>query len=57
MLRGLRILQLNVGKRMEVQQSLLNDLETAQFDVLVVLEPYLYRIEGSDKPRVTSHYQ
>lgn len=42
---------------MEVQQSLLNDLETAQFDVLVVSEPYLHGIEGSDKPRVTSHHQ
>lgn len=53
----LRILQLNVGKQKETQWSLLNDTDTARFDVLVVAEPYIFTLSGESKARVTSHHQ
>ena len=39
------ILQLNVGKRQTVQQSLLNDENLKQYSALAVLEPHVWRVE------------
>ena len=43
MTKVFQILQLNVGKRDMVQQSLLNDESLKDFCVLVVSEPYSWR--------------
>jgi hypothetical protein len=51
----LRILHLNVGKRKQVQQSLLNDETLKDFDALATVEPYIYRHPHTGKPTVTPH--
>jgi hypothetical protein len=51
--RTLKILQLNVRKRREVQQSLLNDEELKDYAVLAVSEPYARLIEGVGSPTAT----
>jgi hypothetical protein len=43
----LQILQLNVHKRSEVQQSLLNDEGLKDYTVLAISEPYARTIGGS----------
>jgi hypothetical protein len=55
MSRHLRILHLNVGKRKQVQQSLLNDETLKDFDALATVEPYIYRHLHTGKPIVTPH--
>lgn len=50
-----QILHYNVGKRRQVQGSLLNDKELEQYDVLVVLEPYIYPYTDTEKPRTPQH--
>ena len=42
----LKILQLNIGKRTEVQQSLMNDKELQDFAVLAIAEPHARIIDG-----------
>lgn len=42
----LDLLQLNVGKQIMVQQSLLNDSNLKEYAALVVLEPHVWRTEG-----------
>jgi hypothetical protein len=51
----LRVLHLNVGKRKQVQQSLLNDETLRDFDALATVEPYIYRHPHTGKPTVTLH--
>jgi hypothetical protein len=51
----LHILHLNVGKRKQVQQSLLNDKTLKDFDALAIVEPYIYRHLHTGKPIVTPH--
>jgi hypothetical protein len=55
MSRHVRILHLNVGKRKQVQQSLLNDETLKDFDALAIVEPYIYRYPHTGKPTVTPH--
>ncbi|EAQ84612.1 predicted protein [Chaetomium globosum CBS 148.51] len=52
----LKILQLNVRKRREVQQSLLNDEGLKDFAVLAISEPYARLIEGSVTAVPMSHH-
>ncbi|EAQ84299.1 hypothetical protein CHGG_10703 [Chaetomium globosum CBS 148.51] len=52
----LKILQLNVRKRREVQQSLLNDEGLKDFAVLAISEPYARLIEGSVTTVPMSHH-
>ncbi|EAQ85614.1 predicted protein [Chaetomium globosum CBS 148.51] len=54
--RTLKILQLNVRKRREVQQSLLNDEGLKDFAVLAISEPYARLIEGSVTTVPMSHH-
>jgi hypothetical protein len=51
----LRVLHLNVGKRKQVQQSLLNDETLRDFNVLATVEPYIYRHPHTGKPTVILH--
>jgi hypothetical protein len=51
----LRVLHLNVGKRKQVQQSLLNDETLKDFDALAIVELYIYRHLQTGKPTVTPH--
>ncbi|TKA61826.1 hypothetical protein B0A49_11603, partial [Cryomyces minteri] len=51
------ILHYNVGKRKQVQWSLLNDEELAGFDAIAVVEPYLYRDLDTDEPRHENYRQ
>jgi hypothetical protein len=51
----LRVLHLNVGKRKQVQQSLLNDETLRDFDALATVEPYIYRHPHTGKATVTPH--
>jgi hypothetical protein len=51
----LRILHLNVGKRKQVQQSLLNDETLKDFDALAIVELYIYRHLQTGKPTVTPY--
>ena len=44
--KSLRILQLNVGKREPVQQSLMNDVHLKDYGVLMVSEPYARKRDG-----------
>lgn len=44
--KTLRILQLNVRKQREVQNSLMNDQELKNFGILALSEPYIRRIDG-----------
>ncbi|KAJ6436626.1 reverse transcriptase [Purpureocillium lavendulum] len=46
MSKTLSILQLNVGKREPVQQSLMNDVELKDYGVLAVSEPYARLVDG-----------
>jgi hypothetical protein len=55
MSRHLRILHLNVGKRKQVQQSLLNDETLKDFDALAIVEPYIYRHLHTGKLTVILH--
>jgi hypothetical protein len=48
-------LHLNVGKRKQVQQSLLNDETLRDFNVLATVEPYIYRHPHTGKPTVILH--
>jgi hypothetical protein len=48
----LRILHLNVGKRLAVQQSLLNDDTLKDFDAITVLEPYIFRHSRTGDPTI-----
>jgi hypothetical protein len=48
-------LHLNVGKRKQVQQSLLNDETLRDFDALAIVEPYIYRHLHTGKPTVLLH--
>lgn len=54
--KTLKILQLNVHKRREVQQSLLNDEGLKDFAVLAISEPYARLIEGSVATVPMSHH-
>jgi exonuclease III len=51
----LQFLHLNVGKRKQVQQSLLNDETLKEFDALATVEPYIYMHLHTGKPTVTPH--
>ena len=53
MLESLRILYLNVGKRRQVQHSLLNDDKAAEYSVIATVEPYIHRDPLTDQPTVT----
>lgn len=53
MLDGLNVLHLNVGKRRQVQLSLLNDEGLKDFTALATVEPYIYRDPTTDKATVT----
>lgn len=55
MVAHLYILHLNVGKRKQVQQSLLNDETLKDFDALATVEPYIYKHPHTGKPTVTPH--
>jgi hypothetical protein len=55
MIGHLSILHLNLGKRKQVQQSLLNDETLKDFDALATVEPYIYRHPHTNKPTVTPH--
>jgi hypothetical protein len=46
------ILYLNVGKRPAVQQSLLNDDSIKDFDVLTVVELYIFRHPQTGTPTI-----
>ena len=52
----LNILQLNVGKQLGVQQSLLNDENLKQYTALAVLEPYVWRA-GNDLRIAPVHHR
>jgi hypothetical protein len=52
----LQILQLNVHKRREVQQSLLNDEGLKDYAVLAISEPYARTIDGSMVTVPMGHY-
>jgi hypothetical protein len=52
----LQILQLNVHKRREVQQSLLNDEGLKDYAVLAISEPYARTIDGSLVTVPTGHH-
>src|SRR3954454_7628388 len=47
MYKSLRVLQLNVGKRDMVQQSLMNDNKIRDYGVVAVSEPYARIIENT----------
>ena len=53
MLENLRILYLNVGKRRQVQHSLLNDDKAAEYAIIATVEPYIYSDPLIDQPTVT----
>ena len=53
MIGHLHVLHLNVGKRKEVQQSLLNDETLKDFDALATVEPYIYKHPHTGRPTVT----
>jgi hypothetical protein len=55
MIGHLSILHLNLGKRKQVQLSLLNDETLKDFDALAIVEPYIYRYLHTNKPTVTPH--
>jgi ribonuclease HI len=55
MIGHLSILHLNLGKRKQVQLSLLNDETLKDFDALATVEPYIYRHPHTNKPTVTPH--
>ena len=44
-----------MGKRKEVQQSLLNDETLKDFDALATVEPYIYKHLHTGRPTVTPH--
>lgn len=50
MIEHLRILYYNVGKRRLVQWSLLNDQGLQDYDVLAVIEPYIYPNSVDNQP-------
>jgi hypothetical protein len=52
----LRVLQLNVGKKLAVQQSLLNDDTLKDFDAMTVLEPYIFRHPRKGKPTIAQDH-
>jgi hypothetical protein len=52
----LQILQLNVRKRREVQQSLLNNEGLKDYTVLAISEPYTRTIDGSVVTVPIGHY-
>src|SRR5436309_15425392 len=54
-MKPLRLLQLNVGKRNMVQQSLLNDTDSSDFDLLLITEPYIFSTGENDQGTVTHH--
>lgn len=54
--RTLKILQLNVRKRREVQQSLMNDEGLKDYAALAISEPYARLIEGSVVTVPMSHH-
>ena len=45
--KSLRVLQLNVGKRDTIQQSLMNDNEIRDYGVIAISEPYARMIENT----------
>jgi len=49
----LYVLHLNVGKRKEVQQSLLNDETLKDFDALATVKLYIYKYPHTSRPTVT----
>ena len=53
MIGHLHVLHLNVGKRKEVQQSLLNDKTLKDFDALAIVELYIYKHLHTSRPTVT----
>lgn len=55
MLEQLHVLHYNVGKRKQAQWSLLNDKDLEKYDVLAVVEPYIYPDVDTGKPRVPNH--
>ena len=55
MLGQLNILCYNVGKRKQVQQSLMNDAGLADFDLLAVVEPHIFGDINTGWPR-PGHY-
>lgn len=52
--KQLRLIQLNVAKRKEIQWSLLNDEETANADILLIQEPHVFD-SGDGIPSVSAH--
>jgi len=54
-MHALKILHLNIGKRKQVQQSLLNDEGLEDFTALATVEPYIYRHPQTNRPTVTPH--
>jgi hypothetical protein len=57
MLDNLKILHYNLGKRKQVQWSLLNDNALEWYTVLATVEPYLYADPETAQPRHTAHRQ
>jgi hypothetical protein len=42
-MHALKISHLNIGKRKQLQQSLLNDKGLEEYTALATVEPYVYR--------------
>jgi hypothetical protein len=55
MIGHLSILHLNLGKRKQVQLSLLNDKTLKDFNALATVELYIYRHLHTNKLTVTLH--
>ena len=55
MLDTLKIMYLNIGKRKQVQHSLLNDEGIQDFSLILSTEPHIYRHPTSHQPTVSPH--
>ena len=56
MIERLKVLHYNVGKRRQVQWSLLNDEALRGHDALAVVEPYIQPLSDIGKPEVGQHH-
>ena len=52
-----QILHLNVGKRRNVQNSLLNDETIKEFQAITVVEPYILADPDSNQPTIPRDYR
>jgi hypothetical protein len=55
MCKPMRILQLNMQKRREVQHSVMNDASQREYAALVVSEPYVFEMEGKMRTSPMGH--